>query len=135
MKVILIVCSLLIAFVSFASEAEGQTKVNVRFARGKTTGSYTGSIRGQRYTDYVLRAKGGQTLRVVLTKRSGAPVYFNVLPSGSDVAIADDARQSTSWRGVLPNDGTYVVRVYMEKADRQNNRSSSFNVRFSIEVE
>lgn len=135
MKTLLIACTLLIAFFAFAPETEAQTKVNVRFARGKTTGSYNGSIRGQRYMDYVLRARAGQTLRVVLTKRSGAPVYFNVLPSGSEVAIADDARQSTSWLGELPNDGAYPVRVYMEKGDRQNNRSSSYNVRFSIEVE
>ncbi len=87
MKTFLIACTLLIAFFAFAPETEAQTKVNVRFARGKTTGSYNGSIRGQRYMDYVLRARAGQTLRVVLTKRSGAPVYFNVLPSGSEVAI------------------------------------------------
>lgn len=115
--------------------ANAQSKVNVRFQAGKTTGYYNGSIRGGRYIDYLMRAKGGQRLSVVFTKTTGAPVYFNVLRSGSDVAISDDARQSTSFKGELPEDGTYVVRVYMEKADRLNNRSATFRIRFSIEVE
>lgn len=97
-------------------EAGAQTKANERFARGKTAGRYSGSIRGERYMDSVLRAKGGQTFRTVLEIRRGAPVHFNVLPSGSAVAIADDARQATSWRSVVPDDGIYVVGDYMKKA-------------------
>jgi len=118
-----------------AVAANAQTKVNVRFSPGKTIGYYNGSVRGARYIDYVMRAKGGQTLRVVLTKRSGAPTYFNVLPAGSEVAIADDARESQSWKGVLQSDGSYVVRVYLAKADRLANRTGAFKVGFSIEVE
>jgi hypothetical protein len=112
-----------------------QTKVNVRFSPGKTIGSYNGSVRGAKFIDYVMVAKGRQTLRVVLTKRSGVPTYFNVLRSGSDVAIADDARDSQSWKGVLPEDGKYVVRVFVAKADRLANRTGAFKVGFSIEVE
>ncbi len=115
-----------------ASEINAQSKVNVRFARGASSATVSGTIRGGRYIDYVLKASGGQYLTVVLNKRSGAPALFNVLPLGSEVAIADDARQSTNWSGELPNDGTYVVRVYLEKADRLANRSSSFRLSFRI---
>lgn len=126
----------LLAVFGFASiEVTAQSKVNVRFAAGKTTGYYNGSIRGAKYIDYAMRAKAGQTLRVVFAKKTGAPVYFNVMRSGSEVAISDDARQSQSFRGELPDDGTYVVRVYMEKADRLRNRTASYRIGFSIEVE
>ncbi len=117
------------------SSSSAQSKVNVRFQKGKTIGYYNGSIRGAGYKDYTLRAKGGQTLRVVFTRKSGAPVYFNVLRSGSEVAISEDARQTQSFRGELPEDGVYVVRVYMEKADRLRNRLATFRIGFSIEVE
>jgi hypothetical protein len=135
MRKIAMMVGLLMVLGAASMAANAQSKVNVRFKKGTTLGSYNGSITGARYIDYVMKASGGQTLRVVLTKRSGAPAVFNVLPYGSDVAIADDARQSTSWKGVLPSNGTYVVRVYLEKGDRQNGRSSSFKIGFSIEVE
>lgn len=135
MKKLSIILGLMMILEAAAIGTSGQSKVNVRFSPGKTIGFYNGSIRGAKYVDYMMRAKGGQTLRVVLTKRSGAPSYFNVLRPGSEVAIADDARQSQSWKGVLPEDGSYVVRVYMEKADRLNNKAANYKVGFSIEVE
>jgi hypothetical protein len=119
----------------FSTTTSAQTKVDVRFKPGSTMGFYNGSIRGERYIDYQVRAKGGQTLRVQLTPRSGAPTYFNVIRPGSDVAIADDAREVTSWKGVLPEDGIYVVRVYMAKADRLARRAANFKIGFSAEVE
>lgn len=120
-------------FMFVASEANAQSKVNVRFAAGKSSGSYNGAIRGAKYVDYVFRAKSGQILGVNISNNRGAPVYFNVLRSGSAVAISDDARQLQTFRGGLPDDGVYAVRVYMEKADRLRNRSASFRVSFTIE--
>lgn len=118
-----------------AGEASAQSKVNVRFKAGTTMGYYNGSVKGAKYIDYVMVAKAGQTLRVQLQKRSGSPTYFNVLRSGSEVAIADDAREVESWKGVLAENGSYVVRVYLAKADRLANRTGSYKVGFSIEVE
>lgn len=135
MKKLVIIFGLMLVFGVAASEASAQSKVNVRFGAGKTMGYYNGSVRGQKYIDYVMVAKGGQTLRVQIQKRSGAPVYFNVLRPGSDVAIADDARDTQSWKGILPEDGTYVVRLYVAKADRLANRTGAYKVGFSIEVE
>lgn len=125
----------LIAVFGFTAGASAQSKVNVRFAPGKTIGYYNGTIKGAKYIDYVLRAKAGQTLRVTFPKNTGAPVYFNVMRSGSQEAMSDDARESQSFRGLLPDDGAYVVRVYMAKADRLNNKTSNFRIGFSIEVE
>lgn len=115
--------------------ASAQTKVNVRFKPGTTIGNYNGSIRGERYLDYVIIAKKGQTLRAQLIQKSGAPAYFNIMRKGSDVAIADDARETESYRGALPANGAYVVRVYMAKADRLSRKSSTFKMSFSVEVE
>lgn len=112
-----------------------QTQVNVRFKPGTTVGHYNGTIRGERYLDYVLRANAGQTLRIQLQQKTGAPTYFNVQRSGTPVAIADDARETESWKGVLAADGIYVVRVYMAKADRLKRKTSTFQIGFSIEVE
>ena len=135
MKKLSIILGIMMILGVGAMSTSAQSKVNVRFSPGKTIGYYNGSVKGAKYIDYVMRAKGGQTLRVVLTKRSGSPTYFNVLRSGSEVAIADDARESQSWKGELPEDGDYVVRVYLAKADRLANRTGAYKVGFSIEVE
>ena len=129
-----IVLSLIIIF-GISSVASAQTKVNIRFKPGASMGHYNGSIRGERYIDYTMRAKAGQTLRVELQQKNGAPAYFNVQRSGSPEAIAADARETTSWRGVLPEDGVYVVRVYMAKADRLHRKTSTFQIGFSIDAE
>jgi hypothetical protein len=135
MKKLFLVIGFLLFFVVASVEINAQAKVNVQFKPGSYIGFYNGSVRGDRYIDYVMRAKGGQTLRVQMQKRSGAPAYFNVLRPGSEVAIADDAREAQSWTGVLPEDGSYVVRVYLAKADRLANRTGAYKVGFSIEVE
>ena len=135
MKKLSIVFGMMMIFAVAAIGTSAQSKVDVRFQKGKTIGYYNGAIRGRQYIDYVLRAKGGQTLRVVFAKSTGAPVYFNVARLGSEVAISDDARQSQSFKGQLPEDGAYIVRVYMDKADRIRNATARFRIGFSIEVE
>lgn len=109
-----------------------QLTVNVKFARGRSAATYNGTIKGDRYVDYRIDAKEGQTMSVKLTRRSGEPPYFNVLKSGSEVAIADDAREVTEWTGQLPSSDTYVVRVYVAKAARLAGRTSNFRMTVSI---
>lgn len=133
MKKLAILIGLVAVIVIAAAESSAQSKIKVRFAKGKAAASYNGSIRGTKYVDYVLRAKKGQTLKIAISKNMGSPVYFNVLRWGSDVAISIEARQTRSFRGSLPEDGLFAVRVFMEKADRLRNRPASFRIGFSIE--
>ena len=109
-----------------------QSVVNVKFAKGKTSATYNGTIKGGRYVDYKLNASEGQTMTVALTRRSGEPPYFNVLKGGSEVAIADDAREVTKWSGQLSSSDTYVIRVYVAKAARLAGRTSNFRLTVSV---
>lgn len=116
-----------------SSDVFGQSTVTVRFARGSSSGAYTGSIRGDRYIDYLVSARVNQRMTVRRTRRSGEPPYFNVLKKGSEVAIADDARETTEWTGDLPSDGTYTIRVYMAKAGRLAGRTSNFRISIAVD--
>ncbi|MCB1024488.1 MAG: MliC family protein [Acidobacteria bacterium] len=109
-----------------------QSAVNVRFKAGSTSQTYNGSIKGERYIDYLLSARKGQKMTVKLARRSGEYPYFNVLMKGSEVAIADDAREVDEWTGILPKNGTYAIRVYMAKAGRLAKRTSNFRITFGI---
>jgi hypothetical protein len=134
-RILPIAVGMLVVIGACSAAAGAQTKVKVRFKPGTTTGNYSGSIRGERYLDYLIVAKRGQVLLVRLKQKAGARAYFNVQRSGSPAAISEEARETESWKGVLPEDGTYVIRVYMAKADRLSRKKSSFQVWFSVEVE
>ena len=46
-------------------------------------------------------------------------------------AVADDARETTGWSGRLPDDGTYIVRVYLVRAEARLNKRP---VRFKLDI-
>ena len=119
--------------ISGAAPLKAQTKVTVRFKAGTSSGTYNGSLRGNRYVDYVLKATEGQNLTVRLTRRTGETPYFNILRVADGEAIADDAREATEWTGNLPETREYIVRVYVAKAARLANRSSAYRIAFKIE--
>jgi hypothetical protein len=63
-----------------------QRTAQVRFQPGTTSAKLSGTIKGDEYFDYVLRAQRGQTMSVKLnvegTNGNGS-VFFNILPPGS----------------------------------------------------
>jgi hypothetical protein len=105
----------------------------VKFKPGSSGGTYSNTLTGYDTVDFYVKAKGGQTMSVNLTS-ANSYLYFVVLSgSGEGDAVADDAREVTDWSGPLPSDGTYVVRVYLVRAEaRRNHRPVSFKVRMDI---
>ena len=132
MRLFFVFCAIGIFAFAGVCEVSAQSKVNVSFRRGTTEGTYNGSVKGDGYVDYLIRANVSQTMTVKLTRRSGDYPYFNILLNGSEEAIADNAREVTEWKGELPSTGVYAVRVYMAKAGRLAGRTSNFRITFSI---
>ncbi len=98
---------------------------------GEGVPHWSGRIRGYDSKDYPIRGLAGQTLDVRLQTRHGA-TYFNLLPPGSqDVAMFNGQFGDNHYHGVLPDDGTYVVRVYMMRAAARRQESA----RFTVDVE
>ena len=63
--------------------------------------------------DYVIRASAGQTMTVDFKAGKGA-AYFNVLPPGSTgEAIFVGSSEGNHFKGELPSDGDYTIRVYL----------------------
>lgn len=90
-------------------QSGGLTKT-VRFAKGRSSASYSGAvIRGDRDT-YVLRAGGGQQMSVSVTSVEDNAV-FQVRGPGGYLQGAEPGSDRTSWSGRLPADGTYRVIV------------------------
>ncbi len=93
-----------------------------------------GTITGDEYFDYKLRANGGQKMFVELTvtdsNGSGA-AFFNILPSGSSGRASSTSGNSTAV--TLPRSGEYTIRVYLMGNDRDTGKTAGDNVDLSIQ--
>jgi hypothetical protein len=104
----------------------------IQFAKGASSATVKGTIKGDRTVDYTVRARAGQAMTVKLATRNGAN-YFNLLPPGSnDVAIFVGSTGGNEWTGVLPSDGDYTVRVYLMRSAARRNESASYTLTVGV---
>jgi hypothetical protein len=104
----------------------------VAFKKGEAAAKVESSIRGRETVDYVLGARAGQAMIVELSsKNPGA--YFNVMAAGADTALFIGSIYGSRFEGTLPNDGDYIVRVYLVRsaARRQETASYTLDVKIS----
>ncbi len=119
------------------SSAEAQESVNVAFPAGQTGTTINGTIIGNEYIDYVLRARGGQTMSVALTvtgTNGFGSAFFNILPAGQDfggpyIGSTDDDNRAEV---VVPSDGDWAIRVYLMGNDRDTGKTVGFSIDVDI---
>jgi hypothetical protein len=125
---------LIAASVATAATAQAQEAIRseaIRFGKGASEATIQGRLQGGQTIDYRVRASAGQSLEVRLRK-SNPQNYFNVLPPGStDVAmfVGQDGRD---YKGVLPTDGDYTVRVYLMRAAARRNETSNYTLTVGV---
>jgi hypothetical protein len=125
------VCALLAASSRVFAAAPIETRP-IHFAKGASSATVQGTIKGDQIVDYKVRAKAGQTMSVKLVTRNGAN-YFNVLPPGSDdVAIFVGSTSGNEWSGALPSDGEYTVRVYLMRSAARRNESATYTLTVAV---
>jgi hypothetical protein len=118
--------------VSSLARADGIETRAVQFAKGKSSATIKGTIRGDQTIDYTLRAKAGQTMSVKLATSKGAN-YFNVLPPGSnDEALFVGSSGGNEWTGTLPADGEYKVRVYLMRSAARRGETANYTLTVGI---
>ena len=104
----------------------------VHFAKGTSSATIKGQIKGYKTIDYKLRAKAGQTMNVKLETSNGAN-YFNVLAPGSnDVAVFVGSTSGNDWSGALQADGEYTVRVYLMRSAARRNETANYTLTVGI---
>ncbi len=103
----------------------------VQFKKGSAEATIKNRIKGYEVVDYLLGANAGQTMSVNLKTNNGAN-YFNVLPPGSDAAIATGEILGNKWTGTLPVDGDYRVRVYLMRSAARRNETANYTLSVGI---
>jgi hypothetical protein len=122
---------LLFISVSQTLAADDIRKERVQFKKGQAAATIDGRIQGYECVDYMLGAKAGQTMNVSLNTGSSSN-YFNVLPPGSEAAIAMGANLGNTWSGTLPADGDYRIRVYLMRSAARRNEAAQYTLTVGI---
>lgn len=111
--------------------ADDIRKEPIHFKKGTSSATVKGSIKGYQTVDYLLGARAGQTMTVSLKTSNGAN-YFNVLPPGSNAAIAIGEIVGNKWTGTLPADGEYTIRVYLMRSAARRNETAHYTLSVGI---
>jgi len=115
-----------------ASPALSQTVQPIEFARGTTSSTVHGAIRGNSYTDYRIVVRAGQQMSINLSPMKGSP-YFNVMEPGSkDVAIFNSSTSGQSYTGTTARNGAYTIRVYQMRASGRRGEVADFRLTVSV---
>jgi hypothetical protein len=118
-----------VAFFFFPLNASAQTKPQrIKFRKGATSATVSGSIIGYATKDYVLRAGEGQTMTVRINSPKAYFVIYSINGRSNDMI------ETTEWSDVLSESGDYVIRVFMMRADaRRKGATTNYTLKVSIE--
>jgi hypothetical protein len=119
------------AAISTASAADSDIGRQQYSLRRGVAASLQGKLKGDDTVDYVVRAAAGQTLSVTL-KKTNPQNYFNVLPPGSNDVAMYVGQTGDDFKGVLPTDGDYTVRVYLMRAAARRNEASDYTLTVGV---
>lgn len=121
---------LAVASASQAADAEVRQE-RVAFAKGASSATLQGQLKGYETIDYLVDARAGQKISVRLEPTNGAN-YFNVLPPGSADAAMHVGQDGEPYTGTLPDDGDYAIRVYLMRNAARRNETSDFKLTIAV---
>lgn len=120
---------LVMLFLFAAQDASAQAKQRVRFAKGASSATVSGTIKGFKYVDYVVGAREGQTLNVSIKGGSSAQIAVFMEDGG---VVGMDAAGVNEWSGELPATEDYTVRVLMPRAQARRGETARYTLRISV---
>jgi len=103
----------------------------VQFAKGASSKTLSGTLKGDETIDYLVGARAGQRMDVKL-KSQNTSNYFNVLPPGSDTALFVGASEGNTFSGPLPASGDYRIRVYLMRNAARRNEVANYTLAVAV---
>lgn len=114
-----------------AAHAASQTRT-VQFAKGASSATIQGTVKGYDTMDYKLRAAAGQEMKISM-KASNEGAYFNLLPPGSkDEAIHIGSTSGNDFAGTLGVGGEYTIRVYLMRNEARRGVQANYTLNVGI---
>ena len=122
---------LAIGMAAGAGIASAQQTTNVAFAKGASSATFKGSIKGDQDHSYFVDARAGQTMTVTLTSTKGS-AEMNVFAPGNDTAISLGAVDPYNVTVILPTSGRYKVQVYQMRASARRGETANYTLAISV---
>ncbi|SHE81041.1 hypothetical protein SAMN04487965_0700 [Microbulbifer donghaiensis] len=123
-----------LVFLSTPLHAEEKRKPDILFGPGVSSSVIRGTLSGNESTNYQLRAKAGQLIRVTLfTDNAGN--FFNIYAPGNDPgdeAMYIGAVSGNSFSGEVPADGIYTLQLFLIRGEARHNASASYTLKVEI---
>ena len=110
-----------------ALPVSAQQQTVVAFAKGASSATLTGSIKGDQDHRYIVDARAGQTLTVDF-KPTNASAYFNVTAPGADSAMFIGSTSGNRFSGPLTVSGPHVVQVYLMRSAARRNETANYTI-------
>ncbi len=115
-----------------AAPASAQQQTVVAFARGASSATLKGSIKGDQDHNYVVDARAGQTLTVDF-KPTNASAYFNVLAPGSNgEAMFVGSSGGNRFTGPLTVNGKHIIQVYLMRNAARRNETANYTLTIGV---
>lgn len=103
----------------------------VQFARGASSATVRGRIRGYQMVDYLVNARAGQQMTVEFASR-GRFTYFLVRAPGSEDNLFDGSTSGNSARLTLEESGNYRIRVFLMRNAARRGESSNYSLNIRV---
>ncbi len=115
-----------------AMPAAAQQKTNVNFAKGASSATLKGSIKGDQDHSYLVTARAGQTLTVDF-KPTNASAYFNILAPGSNgEAMFIGSTAGNRFSGPLAVSGAHTIQVYLMRNAARRNETANYTLTVGV---
>ena len=125
------IAALTTAGLALAQPALAQQQTVVSFAKGTSSQTLKGSIKGDQDHNYVVDARAGQTLTVDF-KPTNASAYFNVTAPGADSAMFIGSTSGNRFSGPLTVSGRHVVQVYLMRNAARRNETANYTLTIGV---
>jgi hypothetical protein len=111
--------------------ASAQQETVVAFAKGTSSQTLKGTIKGDQSHNYIVDARAGQTLTIDF-KPTNASAYFNVTAPGADSAMFIGSTSGNRFSGPLTVSGRHVVQVYLMRNAARRNEVANYTLTIGV---
>lgn len=107
------------------------TSTKVLFARGSSSATIRGGVRGFDTITYLVGARAGQTMTVTFKPANGS-AYFSVTAPGADAAVFMGDVGGNRFSTMLPSSGDYRVQTYLMRNAARRGESAGYTITFTV---
>jgi hypothetical protein len=125
MSNLLILLTLIVAFVSFSNDANAQTKKRIGLEEGADYVQVKGKITGKQYALYEIYVSKGDTWEVNLTSTNNFIGY----------TVKDAKGNRYDFLEAAPIEGYYVIRVELNSTGAKSKKPANFTLDIKFEME